>query len=77
MVGVKAVEVAGVPLLLFLVLGLLRAFGRMVESGGAGENSVSVEGRLNKLATEEAVAQEGEEHASAILGMFRRRRCHN
>ena len=77
MVGVEAVEEAGILLLPFLVLGLLRAFGRMAESGGAGEKCVSVEGRLNEVATEEAVAQEGEEHASAILGMFRRRRCHN
>ena len=29
------------------------------------------------VATEEAVAQEEEEHESAILGIFRRRQCHN
>ena len=45
---VKAAEEAVVPLLLFLVLGLLRAFGRGAESGGAGEKCVSVEGRLNE-----------------------------
>ena len=77
MVGVEAVEEAGVPLLLFLVLGLLRAFGRMAESRGAGEKCVSVEGRLNELAMEEAVAQEGGKPASAILGVFRRQRCRN
>ena len=70
-------EVAGVPLLLFLVLGLLRAFGRMAEFGGAGEKCVSVEGRLNELTMDEAVAQEGGKPASAILVVFRQQRCPN
>ena len=48
MVGVEAAEEAGVPLLLFLVLGLLRAFGRGAESGEEGEKCVLVEGRLNE-----------------------------
>ena len=48
MVGVEAAEEAMVLLLLFLVLGLLRAFGRRAESGEAGEKCVSVEGRLNE-----------------------------
>ena len=48
MVGVEAVEEAEVPLLLFLVLVLLRAFGRGAESGEQGEKCVSVGGRLNE-----------------------------
>ena len=48
MVGVEAAEEAEVPLLLFLVLGLLRAFGRGAESGEEGEKCVSVGGRLNE-----------------------------
>ena len=48
MVGVEAAEEADVPLLLFLVLGLLRAFGRGTESGEQGEKCVSVGGRLNE-----------------------------
>ena len=42
MVGVKAAEEAKVPLLLFLVLILLRAFGRGAESEEPGEKCVSV-----------------------------------
>ena len=48
MVGVEAAEEAGVPLLLFLVLGLLRAFGRGAESGEQGERCVSVGGQLHE-----------------------------
>ena len=48
MVGVEAAEEAIVPLLLFLVLGLLRAFGRGAESGEQGEKCVLVGGRLNE-----------------------------
>ena len=48
MVGVDAAEEAGVPLLLFLVLGLLRAFGRGAESGEQGEKCVLVGGWRNE-----------------------------
>ena len=48
MVGVEAAEEAEVPLLLFLVLVLLRAFGRGAESEEPGEKCVSVGGRLNE-----------------------------
>ena len=48
MVGVEAAEEAEVPLLLFLVLVLLRAFGRGAKSGEPGEKCVSVGGRLNE-----------------------------
>ena len=47
MVGVEAAKEAGVPLLLFLVLDLLRAFGRGAKSGEQGEKCVSVGGWLN------------------------------
>ena len=42
MVGVEAAEEAEVPLLLFLVLVLLRAFGRGAKSGEQGEKCVLV-----------------------------------
>ena len=48
MVGVEAAEEAEVPLLLFLVLVLLRAFGRGAESEEPGDKCVSVGGRLNE-----------------------------
>ena len=48
MVGVETAEEAKVSLLLFLVLGLLRAFGRGAESGEQGEKCVSVGGRLDE-----------------------------
>ena len=48
MVEVAAAEEAGVLLLLFLVLGLLRACGRGAESGEEGEKCVSICGRLNE-----------------------------
>ena len=41
-----AVVEAGVPLLLFLDLGLLRAFGREMESEGPREECISLVGRL-------------------------------
>ena len=48
MVDVAATEEAGLTLLLFLVLGLLRACGREAESGEEGEKCVSICGRLNE-----------------------------
>ena len=48
MVGVEAAEEAKVPLLLFLVLGLLGAFERGAESEEQGEKCVSVGGWLNE-----------------------------
>ena len=45
---VDAVREAGVPLLLFLVLDLLRAFGREMESEEPREKCVSVGGRLKE-----------------------------
>ena len=48
MVEVAAAEEAGVLLLLFLVLGLLRACNRGAESGERGEKCVSISGPLNE-----------------------------
>ena len=48
MAEMEAAEEAEVPLLLFLVLGLLRALGRGAGSGEQGEKCVSVGGRLNE-----------------------------
>ena len=48
MVGVEAAGEAEVPLLLFLVLVLLRAFGRGADSGEPGEKCVLVGCRLNE-----------------------------
>ena len=48
MVGVEAAEEAEVPLLLFLVLGLLRAFGREMESEEPREECVLFDGRLEE-----------------------------
>ena len=48
MVGVEAAEEAEVPLLLFLVLVLLRAFGRGAESEEQREKFVLVGGQLNE-----------------------------
>ena len=45
MVEVAAAEEAGVLLLLFLVLGLLRGCNRRAESGEKGEKCVSICGR--------------------------------
>ena len=48
MVGVEAAEEAELPLLLFLVLGLLRVIERGAESEEQGEKCVLVGGRLNE-----------------------------
>ena len=48
MVEVAAAEEAGVRLLLFLVLSLLRACNRGAESGERGGKCVSICGRLNE-----------------------------
>ena len=48
MVEVATAEDTGVRLLLFLVLGLLRACNRGAESGERGGKCVSICGRLNE-----------------------------
>ena len=64
MVEVEAADEVEVPLLLFLVLVLLRAFGRGAESEEPGEKYVLVGNQLSGLAREAGAG-------GRWLGLFR------